>query len=88
MADGVNIGGIFIEFNDEPRQRRTAEEVKPKVEKRMARIDSLTREQRMVVHEYGWCLVSTFIQHGISSPKTMRALINAVTDACVDRKDR
>ena len=88
MADGVNIGGVFIEFNDEARPRRSSEEVKPKVEKRMAKIDAMTPEQRLVVHEYGWCLVNVFMMHGISKPKTMRALINAVTEAAVDRKDR
>jgi hypothetical protein len=91
MKDGVNIGGVFIEFNDDeplPRQRKTTEEVRPKIERRMARIDALTPEQRLVVHEHGWNIVSTFMEHGVTSPRSMRSLINAVVANCVDRKDR
>lgn len=91
--NGVQIGNTFVAFDDDgyyvPRaERMTAEQVKPRVERRMARIDALTREQRMVVHEHGWCLVQTFLDHGVTSPRSMRALINAVTSAAVDRKDR
>ncbi len=88
MKEGVSIGGIFIPFNDGPRPRRTSDEVKPKVERRMARIDALTREQRLVVHEYGWNLVDALIQNGVTSPTRMRSIINAVTHNCVDRMYR
>lgn len=54
----------------------------------MAVIDGLSREQRMVVHEHGWCLVKTFLDHGVTSPRSMRALINAVIHNVIDRKDR
>lgn len=70
------------------RERKSSEEVKDRVERHMARIDALTPEQRMVVHEYGWNLVDTFLRHGIENPKAMRALINAVTFNAIDRKDR
>jgi hypothetical protein len=69
-------------------QRMSSEDVKPRVEKRMARIDSLTPEQRMVIHEYGWNLVDTFLNHGVTSPRAMRALINAIRELAVDRVDR
>lgn len=76
-------------FTDTHRApRKTAEDVKDKVEKRMARIDRLTPEQRMVVHEYGWNLVQTFLQHGVKHPRSMRALINSVTHNCINRMDR
>lgn len=68
-----------------PRERMTSEQVKPRVERRMRQIDSLTREQRLVVHEYGWQLVDTLMRHGVTGAKDMRAIINAVTDAAVDR---
>jgi hypothetical protein len=71
-----------------PRQRKSSEEVKERVERRMAEIDSLTPEQRLVVHEYGWNLVKTFFQHGVTSPRSMRGLINAVIEMAIDRKDR
>lgn len=70
------------------RERMTAEEAKPRVERRMAQIDSLTPEQRLVVHEYGWALVRTFLDHGVTKPKSMRGLINAVTEYHVDRQFR
>jgi hypothetical protein len=70
------------------RERMTSEEVKPRVERRMAEIDALTPEQRMVIHEYGWGLVRTFLDHGVTKPRSMRALINAVTEHVVDRQFR
>ncbi len=49
----VMIGDVAVVFDDDgsyvPRARRTSEEMKPTVERRMARIDELTPEQRMVV---------------------------------------
>lgn len=68
-----------------PRERMTSEQAKPRVERRMAQIDSLTPDQRAVVHEYGWNLVDILIRHGVTKPKHMRAIINAVTQAAVDR---
>lgn len=88
MTQGVTIGGVFVSFDDETRERRASEQVKPKVEKRMARIDALTPEQRLVVHEHGWNLVQTFLEHGVKSPRSMRALINAVTANTIDRMYR
>jgi hypothetical protein len=89
MTDGVTINGVFVAFDDDkPRERMSSEAVKPRVEKRMARIDALTPEQRLVVHEYGWNLVDAFLQHGVKSPRAMRALINAVTHNCINRADR
>lgn len=70
------------------RERRQAEEIKPKVERRMAAIDALTPEQRMVVHEHGWNLVRTFLDHGVTNPRSMRGLINAVMHNCINRCDR
>lgn len=59
-------------------ERRTGEDVKARVERRMATIDALTREQRMAVHDLGWNLVQTLMVHGVTSPKSMRAIVNAV----------
>jgi hypothetical protein len=58
--------------------RLTGEEVKERVERRMAVIDSLTPEQRLVVHEFGWRLVKTMIECGVTKPKLMRRIINDV----------
>lgn len=46
--------------------------------KKMARIDSLSREQRMVVHEYGWGIVRRMIELGIERPADMRGLISII----------
>lgn len=89
MREGVQIGNVFVEFDDDEQRRRpTAEEHKPKVERRMARIDSLAPEVREIVHEYGWNLVDTFIQHGVTKAKSMKALINSVRTNLIDRADR
>lgn len=89
MVESIKIGSTTVVFDDDggyvPRERRSSEEVKPRVERRMARIDKLTPEQRMVVHEHGWNLVETFLTHGVTSPRSMRALINAVKANVVDR---
>ena len=66
----------------------SSEEVKPRVERRMARIDALTPQQRALVHEHGWNLIDTFMSHGVTSPKSIKALINAVKNAAVDRMYR
>lgn len=58
--------------------RRTGEQVKEKVERRMSRIDALTPELRAVVHEYGWRLVSDFMDRGVTKPRDIVSLIKIV----------
>lgn len=58
--------------------RLSGEDVKERVEKRMATIDALPADLRAVVHDLGWNLVQTFMVHGITKPKTIRSLTNAV----------
>lgn len=58
--------------------RRSAEEVREKVVRRMAEIDALTAEQRKVVHVYGWRIVKDFMAAGVRNPKTIDNLVRAV----------
>lgn len=48
------------------------------IQERQASVDKLDPEQRAVVHEYGWGIVSGFLQVGIKKPKQMRHLIRLI----------
>lgn len=53
-------------------------ELEAKIRRRMEVIDSLTPDQRKVVHDFGWHLVKEFMQRGVTRPKDIRALVNTV----------
>lgn len=62
------------------RPRLTAEDVRDKVVKRMAAIDTLSPAQRQVVHDYGWGIVKVLRDCGVTEPKKQIMIINKVLD--------
>lgn len=49
-----------------------------RIKRRMAEIDALPPALRACVHDLGWDLVKNFMDHGVSNPKHIRALVNVV----------
>lgn len=43
--------------------------------KRMDHVDTMTPELRALVHEYGYCVVKAFLDHGVKRPVAIRHLI-------------
>jgi hypothetical protein len=51
-----------------------------KREKRFAQIDALTPELRALVHEYGYTVVKTLMDIGVTKPKQIRHIVETVLD--------
>lgn len=58
--------------------RMTSEQAKPRVEKRMALIDSQPPAIRLLVHEYGWNVVKVFLDAGLTKPNQIKHIIHTV----------
>lgn len=58
--------------------RRSGEDVKERVERRMAIIDALSPELRALVHQYGWNIVKNFMDNGVRGPRQIKHLIELV----------
>jgi hypothetical protein len=56
----------------------SSEEVKPRVERRMALIDSQPPAIRALVHEYGWNVVKAFLDAGVTKPNQIKHCIHVV----------
>lgn len=48
--------------------------------KRMGLVDSLTAEQRALVHEFGLSVVKAFVDLGVTQPRHIKHLVNTVLD--------
>lgn len=46
--------------------------------KRMQDIDALPAPMRALVHDYGWCVVNSFLECGVTTPKHIRHLVETV----------
>lgn len=47
---------------------------------RMTRIDDMPPDLRALVHEYGFYIVDNFMQCGVTRPRQIRHLVEAVLD--------
>lgn len=66
--------------------RLRGEDVKERVERRMARIDALSPELRAVVHDLGWSVVEAFLQNGVNKPRQIRRLVQVVVHDYLGRQ--
>lgn len=53
---------------------------KERVERRMDSIDRLDPQVRLLVHQYGYCVVDAFLTLGIRSPRHIKHLVETVLD--------
>lgn len=60
----------FGDFSQAHIEKRSA--------KRMAAIDALPASMRAVVHEYGYMIVSNFLNCGVKKPEHIRHLVETV----------
>lgn len=58
--------------------RMNNEEVKPRVERRMAIIDAQSPPIRAMVHEYGWGVIKAFLDAGAKEPNLIKHCIYLV----------
>lgn len=59
------------EFQRKAEERRVA---------RMDRIDHLPAEMRVLVNEYGYNVVNSFMSHGVTKARSVRHLVETVLD--------
>lgn len=59
-------------------ERRTHAEVRERVIKRMAVIDSQSPEIRALVHEFGWNVVKLFLDNGLRNATQIKHIIGQV----------
>lgn len=59
-------------------ERMSSEAVKPRVERRMAVIDSQPPAIRALVHEYGWNVIKSFLDAGVTKPNQIKHCIHVV----------
>ncbi len=55
---------------------------------RMNRVDAMAPDLRELMHEFGLSIVDAFLQHGVTRPKSIRHLINAVRNGSVEIGNR
>jgi hypothetical protein len=69
--DGVTYKREAEDFSDWITDKRQA---------RFKEIDKLSKEQKAVVHDWGYNIVDNFIRCGVTKPKHMRHLIRVILD--------
>lgn len=67
-----------------PDMQRSEEEHQAKVQAkrqaRMAKVDEFDPETRTLIHNYGYTVVNSFVQLGVTKPKHIRHLVECVLD--------
>lgn len=58
------------------------------IRERQARVDELTPDQRALVHQFGWGVVSAFLNLGVTKPRQIRHLIETVQRGSVETQER